>query len=156
ILAIRYLFLAQRNFTPPSPHKGGWLWAADDLALSLGSGCTTLPSEAVKFHLPTPIAATAIGLVTYLGCSTAVPDEAPVMQIAVADPRGTVYRQQVLAGRDTSEWAYDCEDVLPHMQHRRATIFESFLNERPSLKPCEGHKYLTMRPLEGIMQVKSI
>ena len=156
ILAIRYLFVSHRNLTPPSLHKGGWLWTADDFSLSLGSGCVTLQPEAVKFHLPTPLAATAIGMVTSLGCSTAVPDEATVLQIAVTDTRGTVHRQQVLAGRDTSEWAYDCEDVLPHMQHRRATIFEGFLNERHSFKSCEGHTYLTMRPLEGIMDVNSI
>src|SRR5262249_8006706 len=140
----------------PSLHKGGWRWTAGDVSLSLGSGCATLQPEAVKFHLPTHLAATAIGMVTSLGCSAAVPDEAAVLQITVADTRGTVHRQQMLAGRDTSEWAYDCEDVLPHMQHRRATIFESFLVERPSFKPCEGHRYFTVRPLEGIMNVSSI
>ncbi len=156
ILAIRYLFLSHRNLRPPSLHKGGLLWTADDLSLSLGSGCAIPQPEVITLDLPTPLAATAIGMVTSLGCSTTVPDEATVLQIAVADTRGTVHRQQVLAGRDTSEWAYDCEDVLPQMQHRRATIFESFLNERQSFKLCEGHRYLTVRPLEGIMNVKSI
>src|SRR5262249_58522443 len=60
ILAIRYLFLSHRNLTSPSLHKGGVLWTADDLSLALGSGCATLQPEAVKFHLPALIAATAI------------------------------------------------------------------------------------------------
>jgi hypothetical protein len=60
------------------------------------------------------------------------------------------------AGRDTSEWAYECSDVLPNMQHRKAPIFESFPTESGSLQSCQGHDYVSILPLEKLSDLKTI
>jgi len=60
----------------------------------------------------------------------------------------------VVAGRDSSEWAYDCPAVKPAMRHQRAKIYLSF----PTIfdKPCAGHFYFTKYPLDGVKEIRSI
>jgi hypothetical protein len=61
-----------------------------------------------------------------------------------------------LAGQDTSEWAFDCGDVLPAMQHRRAKIFESFPVVRESYAPCAGHKYVARVALGRAVELRDV
>jgi hypothetical protein len=68
---------------------------------------------------------------------------------------GNVEVRDLVAGQDTSEWAYDCEHVKPFIQHRRASIFSSFAAQQEG-KPCDGHFYLTRFDLSGMKKIKSI
>ncbi len=69
---------------------------------------------------------TDIEFVTTMGCAPAVPENAELLKMQLVDQQGNLENQRFLAGRDTSESAYDCPDVQPLMQHQRAKIFRSF------------------------------
>lgn len=80
-----------------------------------------------KMHLPlaTPIEATGLRITSHMGCSVQRMDGDHVLEIELQGPDGPKL-VNVLAGRDTSEWAYDRPDVVQSIQHRRATIHSSF------------------------------
>jgi hypothetical protein len=61
-----------------------------------------------------------------------------------------------LSGLSTAEWAYDCEDVRPIIQHDQAPIFESYPITRRGFKACNGHKYFTNVPLDTATRVKEM
>ncbi len=70
--------------------------------------------------------ATEIALVTSLANSTHLPDGAPILKLRLHTRDGRVIERELLAGRDTSEWAYDRADVKAAIQHRRAPVAEDF------------------------------
>jgi hypothetical protein len=131
-------------------------WSKEDMAISLGLGCATQQSSSVKLQVPDQPSATAIGIVSSLACSTGVPNDTQVLRVSVIDTNSKISTQSLYAGRDTSEWAYDCNDVRPLMQHRRAKIFESFPTTRGSSVKCEAHKYVSILPIDKLSKVNSI
>lgn len=157
ILAIRYVFLSRRDIEPRSVlQKNGLSWAAEGLPFALGSGCGVRYPDAVRFFLSKPVTATEIGIVSAMACSANIPDGTPVMQVFVNDRKDGAEGKLILAGRDTSEWAYDCDDVLPLMQHRRTPIFESSTISRQSSRACEVHSYLTIVGLDEVEKVRTL
>jgi len=52
------------------------------------------------------------------------------------------------AGQDTSEWAIECLDVSPIVQHHPASIFASWNNVRAGFPTCQGHSFVTSFPIE--------
>ena len=58
-----------------------------------------------------------------MGDSLAIPTNATVAEIVITDANGRRRRIPVLAGRDTSEVAYDRADVRALVRHGRAKIF---------------------------------
>lgn len=154
LLATRYLLLPVPSSPVSPPGTGATKWATEDLDLPVGSGCDSAANP-VLFNLPAPVAATKLGVVSWLGCASPIADDAQVARILVTDAGGHVAEHTLVAGRDTAEFAYDCADVRGQMHHRRATVFSSFPIERAS-GPCEGHRYLTTIPLAGPTEVKSI
>lgn len=157
ILAIRYVFLSRRDIETRSVlQKNGLSWAAEGLPFALGSGCGVRYPDAVRFFLSKPVTATEIGIVSAMACSANIPDGTPVMQVFVNDRKDGAEGKLILAGRDTSEWAYDCDDVLPLMQHRRTPIFESSTISRQSSRACEVHSYLTIVGLDEVEKVRTL
>jgi len=156
VMAIRYVFL-HRNDTIPFPVKDptGISWSKGDLTLSLGSGCGPLQPSSIKINLPAPVRATSIGIVSSMACSTAIPDESEVMHILATDINERVYSVSVRAGRDTSEWAFDCHDVLPLIKHRRAKVFHTFPVVRGAQQE-EGHRYGATLPFGEELEIKHI
>lgn len=155
LMAVRYLFVSQREFVPTTEVQGV-AWAGEDMNTWLGSGC--VPEElptALKFKLLKPVQATHVAVVSKLGCSTGITDGTEVAQVVVTDAAGIVHTRSLAAGRDASEWAYDCPDVRPHMRHERAAIFSSFQVAQKT-GSCDGHNYLTRLPLDGIRDVTSL
>lgn len=152
VMAIRYIFLPRGDIKP----LHGFNWATDDLPVALGSGCGEQQPDSAKFNFPKPVTATKIGVVSAMACSTGVPNNAEVLRILVTDASGKVRTLNLYAGRDTSEWAYDREDVLPHVKHGRATIFESFPVVEGSKKHYQGHKYIAVLPLDKLDKIKCI
>jgi hypothetical protein len=74
----------------------------------------------------------------------------------VQDATGKVVTKSLHAGRDTAEWAYECSDVLPQMQHNKASIFTSSLHQRPDYPDCQIHQYLSVLALGQINNVEDI
>jgi len=89
-----------------------------------------------------------------LACSTGVPDGKEVGKLSVTDTDGRVQTQSLLAGRDSSEWAYDCPNV-PTLQHKRAAVFDSFPAKMFDLT-CMGHHYVTTVKLSEAASIKSV
>jgi hypothetical protein len=90
-----------------------------------------------------------------MACSTDIQDGAKVVNILITGTNGKVYSVHVLAGRDTSEWAFDCHDVFPLMKHRRAKIFSSFPVLRGGYQE-EGHRYVTTLSLGKKLQIRHL
>jgi hypothetical protein len=156
LMAVRYLL-----FPPPGPiNVGGISWSPDNLQLNLGSGSCVgadLPTvQALPLNQPTPALTTAIAFVTQMGCSVSIPDAA-VVQVETIDTQGDRQVQYLRAGQHTAEFAYDCADVQPKMQHQRVpSIFRSFPIVRPQGVTCEGHQYLGILPLTQPQSIRQI
>ncbi len=81
--------------------------------------------------------ATELAIVSAMGNSDDLPDGAPVLAVKLHTKTGQVIERQVLAGRDTSEWAIDREDVKARIKHSRAPIAESW-----DVGGFQGHRFL--------------
>ena len=68
----------------------------------------------------------------------ALPDRAVVANVVLTDETGKEYRVQLLAGRDTAEWAYDRSDVTRVIKHSRPELASSFAAR--SAFPIENHR----------------
>jgi hypothetical protein len=97
-------------------------FSAEDLHRFVGAAGETPYSQAA-FGLPVPFSANRILLVSDMGDSLAIPTNATVAEIVITDANGRRRRIPVLAGRDTSEVAYDRADVRALVRHGRAKIF---------------------------------
>ncbi len=86
-------------------------------------------------------AANELALISSLARSVHIPDEAPIAAIRLHTTDGRVIEQTVLAGRDSSEWAWDRADVRNAIKHRRAHVIESHLVPDES-GAFESHSYL--------------
>lgn len=126
-----------------------------DLQISLGSSCGEPIGKSAAFDLPKPINATAMAIVSRLACSTGIPDNAEMVQVRLFDAHGMSESASLLAGRDSSEWAYDCSDVKTHIRHRRATVLSSY-DAGLDNQPCQGHRYVKKLVLSKVQEVKSV
>ena len=71
------------------------------------------------------IEADALALVTAMHNSGLVGDREPVAKVSIHTADGRVIERHLLAGIDTSEWAYDRPDVKANIRHARAPIYDS-------------------------------
>jgi hypothetical protein len=152
LAAVRYVVLPR-----PAPLRDaqGILWDAENMDSWLGSGCDHPRGESIKFNPPTPLRATTIAIVSRLACSQAVTDGEEVLRVLLTDSAGAVQTKTMLAGRDTSEWSYDCPTVTPQMKHGRAPIYSSF-DAKMFDDSCTGHYYLATLKLDNLMDVSRI
>lgn len=156
VMAVRYLFVPRAGIEPPATaDEHGVKWTLNQFNVQLGSGCAAPNPTDFKFTLPRPARANAIAIATALACSAAVPDQAEVARVVVRDTSGQIFTQQLLAGRDTSEWAYDCADVRPTMRQGRAPVYRSYPVTRGDVQ-CEGHDYAARLPLPASVEVAEI
>ncbi|MCW5971072.1 MAG: YfhO family protein [Blastocatellales bacterium] len=81
--------------------------------------------------------ASEIALVTSMFNSVHLADGETVLRIKLHTSDGRVFEREVQAGRDTSEWAHDQQELRDTVKHRRAQVAES--------RPGDGfeiHSYL--------------
>lgn len=157
LFAVRYLFVPRAAVEPPATtDERGVKWTLNEFNVQLGSGCAAPNPTSFKFTLPRPARANVVAVASALACSAAVPDQAEVACVVVTDTRDQTYTQKLLAGRDTSEWAYDCADVRPTLKQTRAPVYRSYPVTRPGDVRCEGHDYATRLPLPATVEIKSI
>ena len=94
--------------------------------------------------IPTPgIMASELAIISTMAGSVLTVDDTPVAQLKFHTKDGRVLRQEILVGRDTGEWCYDSDDILPDIKHRRPPIAES--------SPAVGfsaHQYLARVPFD--------
>ena len=152
LMGARYLIFPPNKTTTDG---SGVAWIEQDARFWLGSGCNELPRSSATLNLPTPFKSTALAIVSRLACAAQIPDGAEVARLRLTDAQGKVETRSLLAGRDASEWAYDCSGVTANMQHRRAKIFSSYRSNL-NAAPCEGHYYLTTLKLDAAKEIKSV
>ena len=153
ILAVRYIFLpTQPKFTN---RFNGIVWNSLDFGTYFGNACNISMTGSIQVDLPEKFKATGLGVVSYLGCSVGVPDQSELLQVQLIDEQGAIQETRLLAGRDTSEWAYDCADVQPQVKHRKAKVFE-VLSEINRTPPCPGNKYVSVLPVQKEIAAKRL
>ena len=126
-----------------------------DVQFWVGSGCNNPDRKSARLTLPTAVRSTSFAIVSRLACSAAILDGAEVMRLRFYDVDGSIQTQSIVAGRDSSEWAFDCASVLPEMRHRRASVFADYSSKLPD-GPCVGHFYFTKYALGGVKHIKAI
>lgn len=87
--------------------------------------------------------ADSVEIESSLAQSANLPTGAIVADVVLTDETGKEYRVQLLAGRDTAEWAYDRSDVTRSIQHSRPEIASTFAAR--SAFPIEEHEGHTFR-----------
>ena len=88
-----------------------------------------------------------LALVTTLVDSAGIEDRTTVARAEIHTADGQMIVKDILAGINTSEWAYDRSDVRPVIRHSRAAIFDSFPNDEG--KFFHAHRYMAVIPLDG-------
>jgi hypothetical protein len=121
-------------------------FASDDIGRFVGAAGES-PHASAAFGLPSPFAATRIMVVSDLGDSPAIPDDAVVAELQIVDVSGRRQNVAITAGRDTSEVAYDRTDVRPLVRHRRARVFSG---------DAWAHHYLAVFPIATHLPVARV
>ncbi len=154
LMAVRYV-LAPPDQTEPVGTKddSGLYWSANDFAVQIGPGCDPHLPLSFKLALPTPVRATQIGIVSALACSEQLADGQSFATLILTDVTGRTISIPLRAGRESSEWAYDCADVRPTMRQGRALVFRSYPVDRGGA-PCEGHDYVALLRIQQSEQSK--
>jgi hypothetical protein len=134
LLNVKYLLLENPELEgiKASTERNGIRFLEEPINLVLRQGKQTV--------LEAHAMATEIAIISALGNSTQVPDSALVATVNIYTKDGRVFERQMLAGRDTAEWAYDRADVRAMVKHSRAPIIESF-PEIPG-EGFQGHYYI--------------
>jgi hypothetical protein len=88
-----------------------------------------------------------LALVTTLVDSVGIEDRIVVANAEIHTTDGRMIVTDILAGFDTSEWAYDRNDVRQVIRHARAPIFDSFPNDEGNF--FRAHRYIAIIPLGG-------
>ena len=152
LAAVRYLLMPRMEVVAD---QSGTLWQKQDLQLWLGAGCNPISANQVVFNLTDLVPSTDIGIVARLGCAVNIPDGTEVVQLKVIDTNNNTEIHSLLAGRDASDWAYDCETVKHSLKHSRAQIFDNFA-AKVYEESCQGHYYRSNFKLNGRKNIKSI
>ncbi|MEK6280508.1 MAG: YfhO family protein [Acidobacteriota bacterium] len=152
LTSVRYVLLPKSGTVRDGR---GITWLEENLDVWLGSGCDHQQRDSVQFNLSTPFRATTLGIVSRLACSVSIRDGEEVARVLVTDVDGKVETQSLLAGRDSSEWSYDCPNIKPQMQHQRAQVFNSFPAQMYD-EPCEGHFYLATLKLDTVRPISRL
>ncbi|MDT7602617.1 MAG: hypothetical protein QOF61_614, partial [Acidobacteriota bacterium] len=159
VAAVRYVTLPREDLRDSSAQSSATAssnvaqWG-DDLNLNLGKGCGA-PRENQRLTLPFAARATHLVFVSQLACADQIADGANVIAVTLKDSAGHATELQLKAGRDTSEWAYDCADVRARVRHTRASIFSTFPTTRQPA-PCAGHEYATEIATDAPLEIASI
>jgi Bacterial membrane protein YfhO len=123
----------------------GYQFTGDDLIPELKAGTATFATEATGDTLV---------VVTSLANSVDLPQDTPVAELRIHTNEGQVLTRSLLAGTDTSEWAWERPDVRASIKHGRAPLFDS----RPGnpANTFSSHRYWTHVPLGGRRNINRI
>ena len=136
--AIRYLFINEDTVNDPLKN-----------ICRIGARCGPSNPKDFEIRLHHLIKADSVQVISYLGCSTVIKHGDPIANFTIYFSDGSEQNFSIYAGIDTSEWAYECDDVLPLMNHGKAKIYSSWENARIGKKNCEGHNYISSFKIEN-------
>ena len=136
--AIRYLFINEDTVNNALKNM-----------CRIGAKCGPNNPKDFEIRLHQFVKADSIQLISYLGCSTHIKHGDSVANLNLHFSDGSEQNLSINAGIDTSEWAYDCDDVLPVMNHGKANIHSSWENARVGEKNCQGHNYISAFKIEN-------
>jgi hypothetical protein len=88
-----------------------------------------------------------LALVTTLVDSTEIEDRTTIARAEIHTADGQIITRDILAGIDTSEWAYERSDVRKVIRHSRAPIFDSSPNDEGN--SFNANRYMAVIPLGG-------
>jgi hypothetical protein len=88
-----------------------------------------------------------LALVTMLADSVEIEDRTAVARAEIHTVDGQIITRDIFAGIDTSEWAYERDDVRQLIRHSRAPIFDSSPNNE--VKFFLAHRYVAAISLGG-------
>ncbi|HVP49152.1 MAG TPA: hypothetical protein VMT32_21310 [Bryobacteraceae bacterium] len=112
----------------------------------IGRGCgATASGGHIAFQHPRH--ASAVGIVSFTGCSTGFEQSSPVLEMRFQGGQRSV-TTVLRAGIDTAEWAAACADVAPIIRHRPAEVFSRFPVAR-GMSTCQGQRYGTFVKFSG-------
>ena len=136
--------VAFSDLTKPAPteiiHHDDIDFAADDLASELK------PANEVTINVGNAFGDTLV-LVTSLANSVTVEQNAPAARLRLYTTEGRIIERELLAGRDTAEWAHERSDVHALMKHGLAPVFDSRPGDATNSFPAQ--RYLTRVSLDG-------
>ncbi|HYY41984.1 MAG TPA: hypothetical protein VE775_04580, partial [Pyrinomonadaceae bacterium] len=156
LMSVRYVLVPPAEVEPhATTDERGLRWSTGEFNDTIGPGCAATTPATTQIDLPQPTRATRIALVGALACAVALPDGHEFAQLTTTDAAGATHAYSLRAGQDASEWAYDCADVRPAMQHARAKVFRSYPAQRGALV-CEGHDYVAFVALAPVQEIKSV
>ncbi|MBL8171936.1 MAG: YfhO family protein [Acidobacteria bacterium] len=91
----------------------------------------------VHTQVSTKAFANELVLISAMGSSESLTTGQPVVHLKLHTTDGRVIEHDLLAGRDSSEWAYDREDVRARIKHERARVIETW-----PVGDFQGHRYI--------------
>lgn len=153
ILATRYRLEPERRRTL-TRHDVNWLRPPRPV-IRLGGRTRDRTVRAADFGGPAARDPVAIAMVSHLAEAREVEQGSPVARLVVAHRSGEVEEVPILAGRDTSEWAYDAPGQSGTVRHARARLFDSRPAERDG-KTYMAHDYLAVLPLADHSPIRAL
>ena len=105
----------------------------------------------------TRIQVTEVDVESYLSHAADLPTGSLVAELLLRDEKGNELAIPLRAGIETSEWAYDRDDVRATVAHRAAPIASTW-PARSGFPPRDhvGHTYLARQPLEAVLRPKAV
>jgi hypothetical protein len=95
-----------------------------------------------------------LAVVSLLSNSTHIPHETPVARMTIHTRDGRTIERELLAGRDTSEWAYERPEVRVNARHGMARVFDRYpVDVQPSYDAC---RYVAYVPLGEHIKLQQI
>ena len=162
VLATRYVFVPKGLLGPrllsgadDTLTHDGIRWLQRDMSLTMGIS----PNVSASLEITVPCSAVPveqIGVVTMLVFSSELPDETPILEVTVDTLSHGEQRFELSVGKDTSEWAWEREDVRSVIRHRRAAVFSTFPSLDEKGKEFPGHHYVTYLPLKQQYRVRQL
>jgi len=123
------------EFVPATESFGGQKFASGDLGLP-----SVAADSRISFSVP-PVEVDHFALLTNLAWAVEVPDGTPVARVRLQAENGKSFDFDLLAGKHTSEWAHDRQDLLARIKHARAPVATSY-DVGDAQNHYEGHTYV--------------
>ncbi len=156
LLGVRYVVLPEGDIEPATfSDAAGLRWSRADFSQTIGPGCDPANSMSIQIEVPRAERATRLGIIGALACSVDLQQGTSFAEVVIRDSSGRSQVQYLRAGEHVSEWAWDCSDVRPVVQHERAPVFRSYSAERGSVK-CEGHDYVAVLTLDSVQEISNV
>jgi hypothetical protein len=121
----------------------------------IGAGCGEAATTRTTVTIPEPVQSSALVVVSRLACATHIPDGTEVLRVRAFDGNGDSETVSIIAGRDSSEWSYDCKTTNMNVRHRKASVLSSYSAGLDN-QACEGHRYIATLRFSKLLMVKEM